>query len=115
MISVFYIYDWMVSLKDKKLTMNAAETSKLVTNMFPGALRDKVLDQQRKGNIGINKGGWGFPSATSQIQTLAASNHEEIVIDESNPLAELYPGMLQEGRFRLCTCCFNAALSHICF
>ena len=84
--------------------MNAAETSQLVTNMFPGSLRDKILldQQQRRGS---NTGGGGtlsILSASSKIQqslAISNSNHggddgdHQQKIDDSNPLAELYPGM----------------------
>jgi len=45
MIAVFFVYDWMVERRNNKLIQTAAKSNTVVTNMFPGALRDKVIQQ----------------------------------------------------------------------
>ena len=87
MIAVFYVYDWMVTMKEKKITMRAAETGELVNNMFPGALRDKVLKAKDE-----HKGSWNIYNPKNKIKSLASSTQEKSAEGESNSLAELYLG-----------------------
>jgi class 3 adenylate cyclase len=44
---IFGLYDWLIARRTRKLVVNAAKTSEIVTQMFPGQFRDKVLDQTR--------------------------------------------------------------------
>ena len=47
MICTFGVYDFSVQGRYRNLIVNAAKTGELVSGMFPGALRDKVLNQTR--------------------------------------------------------------------
>jgi hypothetical protein len=91
MIAVFYVYDWFVQSRNQKLTLDAAQSNEIVTSMFPGALRDKIMDQQKAaGRPG--KSGWGLYSPSAQMKSLIDTNNtNETIIDDSEPLAELYP------------------------
>ena len=41
----FFIYDWFVRARQNKMVATAAHTNSLVTNLFPGQLRDKMLER----------------------------------------------------------------------
>ncbi|KAG7341727.1 adenylate/guanylate cyclase with integral membrane sensor [Nitzschia inconspicua] len=45
LLIIFAVYDWMIARRNRKLIVDAAKTSEVVT--FPGKFRDKVLDQTR--------------------------------------------------------------------
>jgi class 3 adenylate cyclase len=47
LLLVFGVYDWFMARRTQTLVVNAAKTSEIVTQMFPGKFRDKVLDQTR--------------------------------------------------------------------
>lgn len=43
---VFFGYDYMVQRRNKELATSAARSNKLVSSLFPGAIKQKVLEQQ---------------------------------------------------------------------
>ena len=45
-IALFFVYDMFVQRRNEKLIANAARTNALVSSLFPGALRDKVIEQE---------------------------------------------------------------------
>ena len=47
LLLVFGVFDWLNVQRTRKLILNAAKTSEVVTQMFPGQFRDKVLDQTK--------------------------------------------------------------------
>jgi class 3 adenylate cyclase len=93
MIAVFFVYDWFVERRNDKLTLNAAQSNEIVTSMFPGALRDKIMDQQQAaGRTKPAKSVWGLSSPSMEMKSMIETTHtEETSIYESEPLAELYP------------------------
>ena len=91
MILVFYTYDWFVQRRNKKLLMNAARSNEIVSSMFPGQLRDKIVnttpDDPRQNLL----------SPWSKRVNDALSNHSrhgqegKTIAFDSPPLAELHP------------------------
>lgn len=55
MITVFFVYDRIVEQRNRKMVVDAARSNIIVSSMFPGALRDKVLLDQRKRELYRNK------------------------------------------------------------
>jgi H+/Cl- antiporter ClcA len=49
LLLLFGVYDWLIARRTTKLVINAAKTSELVTAMFPGQFRGKILEQTRAG------------------------------------------------------------------
>jgi hypothetical protein len=47
LLLLFLLYDWLVRRRTTKLVVNAAKTSEIVTAMFPGQFRVRVLAQTR--------------------------------------------------------------------
>ena len=45
-VSVFFVYDVMVKRRNEKLVTNAAQSNALVSSLFPGMFRDRVLDEE---------------------------------------------------------------------
>ena len=87
MIVTFYIYDWFVQRRNRKLVLNAAQSNEIVTSMFPGSLREKVVQQKRQERTSRT-------NVVSKMKGLLADNNEKDTIDflkfDSAPLAELY-------------------------
>lgn len=85
---VFFVYDIFVQRRNNKLIVNAARSNAVVTALFPGSLRDRVLEQNAIGGRG----------AKSKMKTLlaegtasgghAGSPDSEIL--KSQPLADLF-------------------------
>jgi class 3 adenylate cyclase len=71
---IFGLYDCLIARRTRKLVVNAAKTSEIVTQMFPGKFRDKVLDQTR-----VGKGDRDNTEATDR--------------SENQALAELFPNV----------------------
>lgn len=77
----------MVQRRNDALVRKAAQSSAIVTSMFPGVLREKVLDQDHTSN---NK-----RRSTSDLTALAKGidgdvNAMQKLDTKSKPLAELY-------------------------
>ena len=45
-IIIFFVYDLFVQRRNEKLIADAARSNALVTSMFPGEIRDRLLDQK---------------------------------------------------------------------
>ena len=95
MIATFFAYDLFVERRNRKLVLTAARSSEVVTSMFPGPLRDKILDQTRAnqqsggGNGGKNKD--NMRQISSQQMKALASGDDLNDLEVSVPVAELYP------------------------
>lgn len=46
-ILAFFIYDYVIERRNRKLTKTAEESAKVVATMFPGELREKVMNQPK--------------------------------------------------------------------
>jgi hypothetical protein len=92
MIVVFYIYDWFVERRNTHLIENAARSNAVVSSLFPGKLREQVLDykKQQKGGSGTT---CGVTTTRSQRKHLLENNDFESMAKISTgekPLADLY-------------------------
>ena len=94
MIAVFYIYDWFVQRRNRKLTLNAARSNEIVSAMFPGALRDKIVAQQKDKNR-ERQSLWAVRSTSRQMQNMVEDigGNNTSDLGETNPLADLYPAV----------------------
>ena len=45
-VIAFFVYDVMVTRRNEKLVTNAAQSNALVSSLFPGIFRDRVLDER---------------------------------------------------------------------
>ena len=59
-------FDWLNVRRTRKLVVNAAKTSEIVTTMFPGEFRGKVLEETR-----VVKAGNGVKDGSNPSQSLA--------------------------------------------
>ena len=69
---IFFFFDRMVKRRNQKLLDNAARSNAVVTSLFPGAMRDKVM---------LQEGG--------NLKSFVEGDGNSAV---SSPLAELYLG-----------------------
>ena len=92
MIIVFFVYDGVVERRNSKLIRDAAQSNEIVTSMFPGALRDKVLDQKR--TEGSSNKNWNIKSKQLAMMLERQQAHraslKDITHDDAEPLAELH-------------------------
>ena len=72
---VFLVYDWFVQRRNKELATSAARSNKLVSSLFPGEIKDRVLAQQDVTEDFRTK---GFTRPQSNLAT-------------ATPLAKVYP------------------------
>ena len=89
LIVTFCVYDWTVWIRNRRLIQNAAKSSEIVTSMFPGALRDKIMEQRSGTAINGSKEMNDRQYAASQFKALM-SGDDLNEIESSVPLAELY-------------------------
>ncbi|KAL3920421.1 MAG: hypothetical protein SGILL_003273 [Bacillariaceae sp.] len=73
LLVLFGVFDWLNSRRTRKLIVNAAKTSEIVTTMFPGQFRGKILDETR-----VMKDGHGSKGPSHDTE-------------DSHALAELFP------------------------
>jgi hypothetical protein len=90
MIIVFFVYDGVVERRNRKIVQDAARSNEIVTSMFPGALRDKIMNQKKgKGSSNKNK-------KSKQLALMLERQHGQsmslrnLTMDDSGPLAELH-------------------------
>ena len=92
MIATFFVYDWLVQRRNRNLVLNAAQSNAIVTSMFPGSLREKVVAQNRNDQNRNEKATRG--NVVSKMKSLLADGESSEDIGflgfDSSPLAELY-------------------------
>ena len=86
MIVTFYVYDWFVQRRNRKLVFTAAKSSEVVNSMFPEALRDKILSQTQ---AFAQQAGGGRQEVSRELSALASGDALNVT-KSSSPLAELY-------------------------
>lgn len=67
-IGVFYLYDTFVERRNRKLILSAAHTNAIVSSMFPGHLRERVMAQNEDKVLG--RGKHGHQSKSSILRSL---------------------------------------------
>ena len=43
---VFFVYDLFVQRRNEKIIVSAAKSNKVITSLFPGSFRDKVIESR---------------------------------------------------------------------
>lgn len=74
---VFLFYDFLVHRRNERLVANAARSQAVVSSLFPGKMRDRVL--QMRGTKG-------------KMRSLVAGQEDMDIMDGDKPLADLFLG-----------------------
>jgi class 3 adenylate cyclase len=99
-VLVFFVYDIMVKRRNDKLVNNAAQSNALVSSLFPGMFRDRVLDERAEKTKKQKEEHQGAGPTLLNRQTNLLNtflNHggnrqEDLQVDSGNaPLADLFP------------------------
>lgn len=89
-IVTFYFYDLFVQKRNHHLVDQAARSNAIVTSLFPGTLRDKVLDQRSHDERAKRQG------TTSEMKSFLSTNTSGVsgsLADTTKPLAEFFPAV----------------------
>ena len=87
MAAVFFFYDAAVQARNRKMVLDSARSNTIVSNMFPGALRDKVLLDQKKREYRRRKA-QGATKSTQELENDGDGIEDDY---EDSVLAEKYP------------------------
>lgn len=88
-IVLFLLYDWWVHQRNQLIVTNAAKSNAIVTSMFPGDLRDKIMELRDKERGNDRKGTGRSP--VQILRGLENRNTDAVsVLDDSEPIASLY-------------------------
>ena len=83
---VVVVYDVFVKRRNNKLIMNAARSNAIVTSLFPGHIRDQLLEEREnektKNASGVTK--------SSKMRTFLTSAVNEDGSNGTKPLADLF-------------------------
>ena len=92
MIVVFYVYDWFVQRRNRKLVIRAAKSNEIVASMFPSVIQEKMFANRRGGSSGLNDNSVGSTSRRSAASKMRSAASGKLVMNNMNeaPLAELY-------------------------
>ena len=83
--SIFVLYDVFVQRRNRKVIANAARSNAIVTQLFPGKIRDQVLADQDETQQ-LAKG-----STRTHIKSFVSGKNDAATLMEgSKPLAELF-------------------------
>ena len=74
MICAFLVYDWSVERRNRNLVRTAAKSNEIVTSMFPGAIREKVMNQANDEYQFDQAGFAGLPLAEVYTDTSKSSD-----------------------------------------
>ena len=91
---VFFGYDWLVQHRSQELADNAAKSNNLVASLFPGEIKDRLLDQQE---VSDQRRKFQTPDKEQQQQNarpLAMSYEETTVMFVSSLLVVLLYSIL---------------------
>ena len=77
-ILVFFVYDVLVRTRNEKLVRKAAQSNAVVADLFPSAIRDKILDQEK------------LKLSTHKKMKSFLDDGKIATSSDSKPLAELY-------------------------
>ena len=82
-ILIFVIYDISVQRRNEKLVASAARSNAIVSSLFPGNIRDKLMSQQGN-NEAVESG-----KKTRSLKSYVTSGGK-MEVAEGKPLAGLY-------------------------
>jgi len=93
---VFVLYDWMVSERQRIVLDAATRSNRIVSNLFPEAVREKLLEDALKSDGSKSNGAPDFGSGLfrprksfTQNENMGVTTSETIF--GGSPLAELFP------------------------
>jgi hypothetical protein len=94
MALTFYMYDWFVQRRNNKVVDAAARSNAIVSSMFPETVRNRLLEDNDKSDVGSDSG------AKSPLKTIMnhEAHDEDLEMDDedgimykSKPIADLFP------------------------
>ena len=97
LIISFFIYDIFVQRRNSKVVAVAAKTNEIVASLFPEAVRERLFDDENKGN-GAKKATGTKETDESMIQKFLTGktqmdeeeDEEDDFMYKSRPIADLY-------------------------
>jgi hypothetical protein len=102
LIVAFFMYDWFVRKRYRKVLSSAVRTSELVSSLFPKAVRDRVLTEKREKITAASSPKEESPEEfrdslksflrdTSRRDVFDQSEDEDHFMYKTKPIADLYP------------------------
>lgn len=94
----FYIYDVFVQRRNSKIVANAAQSSAIVTSLFPQHIRQQLMEAKRRDHQEKQTNGASHVGTKSRIKSFLSSGPEEHATKGaevgglSKPIADLYLG-----------------------
>ena len=83
-------YDYLVQRRNKELTQQAVRSDKLVSSLFPGDIKDRILEQQDVSTCGSQR--TSFLVDSKQKNTSSIMDNQQF-----SPLAKVPPFYLETG------------------
>jgi class 3 adenylate cyclase len=84
---VFFVYDVLVQSRNAKLVANAARSNAIVTQLFPGKIRNQIIAQKQEEEEQLNKRKKG---GNANFKSFVADGVDGFSDINSKPLAELF-------------------------
>lgn len=81
---VFAVYDFLVNERNKKVVENAARSNAIVTQLFPGNLREQIV-ARKHAEMQLKKG-----SKSSNFLKSFAEGKNDYAVSDKKPVAELF-------------------------
>jgi len=91
MIATFFMYERFVQSKTRKVTIAAAKSSKIVSDMFPDNFRERVYQEQKVVHKPDTKGSRTLREYRRMQSTPSISEIDETAIFDSEPIADMFP------------------------
>jgi class 3 adenylate cyclase len=86
---VFFLYDWMVERRQKKVMSTAVQSSAIVSSLFPSQVRDRLFATD--GGHEASKKHHRMPIFGEADASTEPSSHSGMGVGISPPVADLYP------------------------
>jgi len=84
---VFFAYDWTVTKRNKELVTTAVRSHKVVAQLFPGEMKNRVLARHSVRVVGMNGTG-GMGRGMGRLTAFA--EEKSIFLEKASPLAQEY-------------------------
>ncbi|KAL7558743.1 hypothetical protein ACA910_010899 [Epithemia clementina (nom. ined.)] len=97
LIASFFVYDWFVNRRNKKVTSLAARSSEIVSSLFPRQVRERFMaEREAKKTKKVNNNKMFRGSIDHRLQQFLSEDepvhHErDDFMYKSKPIADLYP------------------------
>jgi hypothetical protein len=93
MIMTFFIFNWFIQKRNKKVVMTAARSNAIVAAMFPTSVRDRLFNSEER-ESGNGSGKRHLAATTGLKDFLAGGDKQDLDEDfvyKSKPIADLFP------------------------